>query len=248
MLVEERICLERHEQELVVRQTWVLYLESVTSDNVEFQERTDWRKKLPSLQGLPSRRKANKRKPRGTDKRADGDEPAPKRRCSTTSKVKGVFTSGACAALIKDHFPDNTGVVVSDAAPLPEDLLNLSLEEVIFEVEWVPAVILLDPSPVGNSSQEDICELTPDRNPEKLLNPEKVLEPEKEKLSGQRSRCLRPSAPGRSRKKKGTRKCRGWTQDMVEEGLYYSGEGVGDVDVEDGCLLLGLTPELSDLV
>ena len=35
---------------------------------------------------------------------------------------------------------------------------------------------------------------------------------------------------------------------MVEEGLYYSGEDVGDVDVEDGCLLLGLTPELSDLV
>ena len=69
-----------------------------------------------------------------------------------------------------------------------------------------------------------------------------MLEPEKEKPSGQRSMCLRSSAPGRSRKKKGTRKRRVWSQDMVEEGLRYS-----DKDIEDGCLLLGLTPELSDL-
>ena len=82
----------------------VLYLESVKSDNAEFQERTDWRKKLPSLPRWPSRRKANKRKPRGADRCADGDEPASKRKCSTRSKVAGVFTSGASAALIKDHF------------------------------------------------------------------------------------------------------------------------------------------------
>ena len=49
MLAEERICLERHEQELAVHQAHVLYLESVTSEEAEFQERTDWRKKLPSL-------------------------------------------------------------------------------------------------------------------------------------------------------------------------------------------------------
>ena len=46
--------------------------------------------------------------------------------CSTRSKVKGVFTSGASAALIKKSFPDHTGVVISETAPIPEDLLNVS--------------------------------------------------------------------------------------------------------------------------
>ena len=75
MLAEERICLERHEQELAVRKAHVLYLESVTSEESEFQERTNWRAKLPSLPRWPSRRKVNKRKPRG----AAGGELAPKR-------------------------------------------------------------------------------------------------------------------------------------------------------------------------
>ena len=172
----------------------------------------------------PSRRKANKRKPRGADRCADGDEPAPKRKCSTRSKVKGVFTSGASAALIKDRFPDHTGVVVSETAPLPEDLLNVSLEEVVFSAEWAPEVILLDPFPAFDSSQDDIHEITPEPNPEKLLSPEKVLEPEKEKPVRERSMCLRSSAPGQSRKKKGMRKRRVRTQDMVEEGLCYSDE------------------------
>ena len=185
MLTEERICLERHEQELAARQTQVLYLESIISEDAAFQERTDWRKKLPSLPRWPSRRKANKRKPRGADRCADGDEPAPKRKCSTRRKVAGAFTSGASAALIKDRFPDQKGVVVSETAQIPEDLLNVSLEEIIFSAEWAPEVILPDPFPVFNSSQEDICEITPERNPEKLLNPEKVLEPEKEKPAGQ---------------------------------------------------------------
>ena len=83
-------------------------------------------------------------------------------------------------------------------------------------------MILPDPFPVFNSSQENISEITPERNPEKLLNPEKVLEPEKEKPAGQRSSCLRSSATRRSKKKKGTRKRRVRTQDMVEEGAYYS--------------------------
>ena len=48
MLVEERVCLERHKEELAVRQARVLYLESITSEDAAFQERTDWRKKLPS--------------------------------------------------------------------------------------------------------------------------------------------------------------------------------------------------------
>ena len=55
-----------------------------------------------------------------------------------------MFTSGASAALIKDRFPDHTGVVVLETAPLPEDLLNVSLE--------VPEVILPDPFPAFNSS------------------------------------------------------------------------------------------------
>ena len=100
MLAEERICLERHEEELAVRPTRILYLKSITSEDAAFQERTDWRKKLPLLPRWPSRRKANKRKPKGADNCADRDEPAPKRKCSTRSKVAGVFTSGASAALI----------------------------------------------------------------------------------------------------------------------------------------------------
>ena len=40
MLTQERLCLERHEQELAIRQAHVLYLESVTSVEAEFQEQT----------------------------------------------------------------------------------------------------------------------------------------------------------------------------------------------------------------
>ena len=128
MLAKERICLERHEEELVVRRAHILYLESITSEDAAFQERTDWRRKLPLLPRWPSRRKANKRKPRGADSRTDRDEPAPKRKCSTRSKVAGVFTSRANAALIQNHFPNQKGVVVSEMDPVPEDLLNMSLE------------------------------------------------------------------------------------------------------------------------
>ena len=68
------------------------------------------------------------------------------------------------------------------------------------------------------------------------------MELEKEKPVAARSRCLRFSAPGRARKKKGTKKCRIRTQDMIEVGTYYS-----DESVEDGCLLLGLTQDVIDL-
>ena len=130
MLAEERICLERHEQELAVRKAHVLYLESVTSES-EFQERTQWRTKLPILPTWPSRRKSNKKRPRV----ADGDESAPKRKCSTRSKVAGVFTSGATTALIRELYPNQKGIVVSETAAMPEDLLDISLEEVIFTAE-----------------------------------------------------------------------------------------------------------------
>ena len=33
MLAEERVCLERHKEELAIRQARVLYLESVTSED-----------------------------------------------------------------------------------------------------------------------------------------------------------------------------------------------------------------------
>ena len=129
----------------------------------------------------------NKKRPRT----ADGDEPEPKRRFSTRSKVAGIFTSGATAALIRDSCPNQKGVVVSETAPMPEDLMNISLEEVIFTAVLVPAEILPDNQPpFVDSSAEELVEITPE------------LELEKDKPStASRSRCLRSSDPGRARKK-----------------------------------------------
>ena len=72
---------------------------------------------------------------------------------------------------------------------------------------------------------------------------EKELEPEKKKPASGRSRCLRSSAPGRAKK----RKCRVRTHDMIEGGTYYSDESAPE-SVEDGCLQLGLSQDLIDLV
>ena len=146
----------------------------------------------------PFRRKANKRKPRG----AVGGEPAPKRKYSTRSKGAGVFTSGATAALIRESFPNQKGVVVSETAPMPEDLMNISLEEVVFTAEWVPEAILPDdPHPFVDSSQDDIVNISVEQEPEKEQELEKEPEPEKEKPVS-RSRCLRSTAPGQAKKKK----------------------------------------------
>ena len=38
MLNEERVCLERHEKKLTLQRAHVLYLESVTLEDAEFQE------------------------------------------------------------------------------------------------------------------------------------------------------------------------------------------------------------------
>ena len=95
LLAEERLCLEQHEKELAVWKSRVLYLESVMADS-EFGERTQWQSKLPPLPKWPSWRKSNKKRPRVSR----GDGPEPKR-----SKVAGVFTSGATAALIRESFP-----------------------------------------------------------------------------------------------------------------------------------------------
>ena len=92
-----------------------------------------------------------------------------------------------------------------------------------------------------NSSLDEIAELTPE------VNSEKELEPEREKPASGRSRCLRSSAPGRTRKKKVTRKRRVQTQDMIEGGTFYSDESAPE-SVEDGCLHLGLSQDLIDLV
>ena len=164
---------------------------------------------MPSLPKWPSHRTSNKKKPRI----ADGDESEPKRKCFTRSKVAGIFTSGATAALIRDSFPNQKGVVVSETPPMPEDLMNISLEEVTFTVDWAPAAILPDIQPLFvDFSQDEIVDITPE------------LDQEKEKpstASRSRSRCLRPSAPGRARKRKPT-KTRGIrTQDMIERGTRW---------------------------
>ena len=113
--------------------------------------------------------------------------------------MAGIFTSGATAALIRESFPNQKGVVVSETAPMPADLMDISLEEVIFNAEWVPEVINPDNLSVIDSSQEEVVDIDP------VLNPEKELEPEKEKPVASRSNCLRSSAPGRARKKKVTK-------------------------------------------
>ena len=138
-------------------------------------------------------------------------------------------------------------MVISETAPIPEDLLNVSLEEVIFSVEWVPEVILPDPFPAFDSSQDDIHEITPERRPEEVLEPEKekMLETEAEKLATGRSKCPRSSTPARPRKRKVIKKRRVRTQDMIEEGLRFLDESDPE-SIEDGCLLLGLTRDVID--
>ena len=110
---------------------------------------------------------------------------------------------------------------------MPEDLLDISLEEVVFAVEWLPAVkeILPDnPSPAADKSAENIVE------------PALELEPENEKPpTASRSRCLRSSAPGQV-KRKPTKKRRIRTQDMIEGGTYWLEESPPE-SIEDGCLL-----------
>ena len=72
------------------------------------------------------------------------------------------------------------------------------------------------------------------------------MKPEVESPARVRSMCLRSSAPERPRRKKGTRKRKVRTQDMIEEGLRYLDESDSD-SIEDGCLLLGLTRVVIDL-
>ena len=116
---------------------------------------------MPALPKWPSCRKSNKKRPRV----ADGDESEPKRRCSTRKKVAGVFTSGATAALIRELFPDQQEIVVSENAQIPADLLDISLEEVIFTAKRAPEIIIPDNVPVIDSSQAEIVDITPELIP-----------------------------------------------------------------------------------
>ena len=135
LLAEERLCLEHHEKELAVPKSRVLYLESVTTEP-EFAEGNQWRSRLPPLPKWPSRRKSNKKRPRVSS----GDGPDPKRKCSTRSKVAGIFKSGTTATLIQESFPEQKGIAVSETAPVAENLFDMSLEEILSDVEWEPTV------------------------------------------------------------------------------------------------------------
>ena len=107
----------------------------------------------------------------------------------------------------------------------------------MFAVEWKPTVKEILPdnaSPVVDKSVEDIVEPVLDMEPEKKKPP-----------AASRSRCLRSSAP-RPVKRKPTKKGRIRTQNMIEEGTYWSDESAPE-SIEDGCLLLGLTQDVIDL-
>ena len=130
----------------------------------------------------PSRTKSNKKRPIVSN----GDGPEPKKRCSTRSKVAEIFPSGTTAALIRESFPNQKGVVVSETAPVAENLVDMSLEKILSDVEW----------------ETTVGEIVED--PEKLEPVEHVLdvEPEKEKSPAtSRSRCLISSAPGQMKRK-----------------------------------------------
>ena len=168
---------------------------------------------------------------------SSGDGPEPKRKCSTRSKVAGIFTSGATAALIRESFPNQKGAVVSETAPMPDDLLDMSLVVVVFNVEWEPTVKEILPEKTSLVVGETV---------EDLVEPVLHVEPEKEKPPAAfRSRCLRSSAPRRV-KRKPTKKRRICTQAMILEGTYSLDESAPE-SIENGYLLLGLTQDFIDL-
>ena len=92
---------------------------------------------------------------------------------------------------------------------MPDDLLDISLEEVVFNVEWEPTVKEILPEKTSLVVGETV---------EDLVEPVLDVEPEKEKPpAASRSRCLRSSDPGQV-KRKLTKKRRKLTQDMILEG------------------------------
>ena len=71
--------------------------------------------------------KSNKKRPRVSS----GDGSEPKKRCSTRSKVAGIFISRTTAALIRESFSNQKGVVVLETTPVAENLVDMSLEEIL---------------------------------------------------------------------------------------------------------------------
>ena len=115
---------------------------------------------------------------------------------------------------------------MAEGAPMPEDLLDISLEEFESPADQAPESIPSDILPVVKITS--------------------VLEPEQEKSAGSRSRCPRSTALERPKRRNGTKKRRVRSQDMIEEGTYYSDESSSD-SIEDGCLLLGRIQDVVDL-
>ena len=88
--------------------------------------------------------------------------------------------------------PTQKGIVVSETAPVAENLFDMSLDEILSDVEWEPTVeeiLTLELSLVVGDAVEE---------PERLEPVEPVLdvEPEKEKTpAASRFRCFRSSSP-----------------------------------------------------
>ena len=61
-------------------------------------------------------------------------------RCSTRTKVAGIFTSKTTAALIRKSFPKQKEVVVSETALVAENLFDMSQDKILSDVEWEPTV------------------------------------------------------------------------------------------------------------
>ena len=143
--------------------------------------------------------------------------------------MSGVIDPSALALI-----PTQKGIVVSETAPVAENLFDMSLDEILSDVEWeltVEEILTLEVSLVVGDLVEDPERLDP-------VEPVPDVEPEREKtLVASGSRCLRSSAPGQE-KRKPTKKRRIRTQDMILEGTYWLDESKLE-SVEDGCLLLG---------
>ena len=123
-----------------------------------------------------------------------------------------------------------------------ENLFDMSLDEILSDVEWEPTVgeiLKLEVSLVVGDLVEDPERLNP-------VEPVPDVEPEREKtLVASGYRCLRSSVPGPV-KRKPTKKRRICTQNMILEGMYWSDKPEPE-SVEDGCLLLRLTRDVIDL-
>ena len=132
------------------------------------------------------------------------------------------------------------GVVVSKDASVPKNLFDMSLDEIISDVEptmmeiLTPEISLVVTEPEKEDPVEPEPEPVPDVVPEKEKNPV---------ASG--FRCKRSTTPGRTRRKL-TTKSKPQTQDMILERVYWTDESEPEL-VEDGCLLLGLTRDIIDL-